>query len=173
MQLSPRREVGEFRKRYKWMVLTAIVVFSLLIARLAQLQLVQHDEWARIARENITKTISLPATRGILRDARGRIIAENRPSYVVYLTPQLLAPEDVARVAELMNLDETERAALQRRLDEIPVHRRTHAVLTPGGTGSPHQFTFRQSVTRFWSKIGGLSVTFERTPYTPCPFAST
>jgi penicillin-binding protein 2 len=128
MQLSPRREVGEFRKRYKWMALTAIVVFSLLIGRLAQLQLVQHDEWARIARENITKTISLPATRGILRDARGRIIAENRPSYVVYLTPQLLTPEDVERVAELMNLDETERAALQRRLDEIPAHRRTHQI---------------------------------------------
>ena len=51
MQLSPRREVGEFRKRYKWMALTALVVFSLLIGRMAQLQLVQHDEWARIARE--------------------------------------------------------------------------------------------------------------------------
>lgn len=128
MQLSPRREVGEFRKRYKWMALTALIVFSLLIGRMAHLQLVQHDAWAHIARENITKTISLPATRGLLRDTRGRTIAENRPSYVVYLTPQLLAPEDVTRIADLMNLDETERAALRRRLDEIPPHRRTHSI---------------------------------------------
>ncbi|MCB9617025.1 MAG: penicillin-binding protein 2 [Sandaracinus sp.] len=128
MLLSPRREVGEFRKRYKWMALATTLTFGLLLGRMAQLQLVEHDEWARIAQENITKTISLPATRGLLRDTRGRTIAENRPSYVVYLTPQLLEPEDVDRVAELMNLDEAEAANLRRRLDGIPPHRRTHQI---------------------------------------------
>ncbi|MCA9583664.1 MAG: penicillin-binding protein 2, partial [Myxococcales bacterium] len=128
MLLSPRREVGEFRKRYKWMALATTLTFGLLLGRMAQLQLVEHDEWARIAQENITKTISLPATRGLLRDTRGRTIAENRPSYVVYLTPQLLEPEDVDRVAELMNLDEAETANLRRRLDGIPPHRRTHQI---------------------------------------------
>ena len=75
MLLSPRREVGEFRKRYKWMALATTLTFGLLLGRMAQLQLVEHDEWARIAQENITKTISLPATRGLLRDTRGRTIA--------------------------------------------------------------------------------------------------
>lgn len=128
MLLSPRREVGEFRKRYKWMALAATSTFVLLLGRIAQLQLVEHEAWARISQENITKTISLPATRGLLRDTRGRTIAENRPSYVVYLTPQLLTPEDVDRVIELMGLDDTRAAELRRRLDAVPAHRRTHQI---------------------------------------------
>lgn len=128
MLLSPRREVGEFRKRYKWMALVAVVVFMLLLGRMAQLQLVEGASWQAIARENITKTITLPATRGIVRDARGRVIASNRPAYSVFLTPQLLVEEDVARIAELMNLDEAGRDDLVRRLAAVPTRRRTHQI---------------------------------------------
>lgn len=128
VMLSPRREVGEFRKRYKWMALVVLLVFLVLLARMAQLQLVDHEHWAAVARENITKTIRLPATRGVIRDARGRIIATNRPSYDVYITPQLLADGDAARIAELMNLDPDARSNFERRLAEVPLHRRTHQI---------------------------------------------
>lgn len=127
--LSQRREVGEFRKRYKWMALAVLGSFAVLLARVVQLQLIEHEEWARVARENITKTIVLPATRGIIRDARGRIVATNRPSYDVYVTPQLLDPSrDVARIAELLGLDTRERAEFEERLARIPARRRTHQI---------------------------------------------
>ncbi len=128
VMLSPRREVGEFRKRYRWMALVVLLFFLVLIARIAQLQLVDHEYWAEVARENITKTIRLPATRGVIRDARGRILATNRPSYDVYITPQLLAEGDTARIAELMDLDPEARSSFERRLGEIPLRRRTHQI---------------------------------------------
>lgn len=128
VMLSPRREVGEFRKRYKWMALFVVFFFAVLLVRTVQLQLVQNDHWAEIARENITKTISLPATRGIIRDSRGRIIATNRASYDVYLTPQLLADGDIDRVSELMNLEPEERIALIDRVRSVPLRRRTHSI---------------------------------------------
>lgn len=128
IMLSPRREVGEFRKRYKWMALVVLLTFLVLLGRMAQLQLAQHDEWAAIARENITKTIRLPATRGIVRDARGRVIATNRPSYDVYLTPQLLSDEDVDLVSELMGLAPEQRAYLVQRLADVPLRRRMHQI---------------------------------------------
>jgi penicillin-binding protein 2 len=128
MLLSPRREVGEFRKRYKWMGLVAVIVFSVLIGRIIQLQAVQHDEWAARAQENITKTIPLPATRGVLRDTAGRVVATNRPSYMVYVTPQLMTPEHVNLFADLMNLSGEERRAFERRLREVPNRRRTHQI---------------------------------------------
>jgi len=128
MLLSPRREVGEFRKRYKWMALVAVLVFSVLIGRVIQLQLVQHDEWAARAQENITKTIPLPATRGVLRDTAGRIVATNRPAYLVYVTPQLMTPEHVDLFADLMNLDGEQRRDLEHRLREVPNRRRTHQI---------------------------------------------
>jgi len=126
--LSVRREVGEFRKRYKWMALFVGLVFTGLLGRMVQLQLVDHERWAEIARENITRTLTLPATRGILRDRAGRIVVSNRPAYDVHLTPHYLRDEDRSLLAELMGLDEAGRADFARRLERIPEHRRTHQI---------------------------------------------
>jgi penicillin-binding protein 2 len=127
--LSQRREVGEFKKRYKWMVLAVLCVFAVLAGRAIQLQIFQHEHYAAIARENITKTIPLPATRGLVRDTAGRVIASNRPGYDVYVTPQLVAPEHIPRIAELMELEEEETTRLRTLLDEVPLQRRTHQIL--------------------------------------------
>jgi len=126
--LSVRREVGEFKKRYKWMALVVVLVFVVLFGRMVQLQLVQYERHARIARENITRTVVLPATRGVIRDANGRVVATNRAAYDVYLTPQYLAPGDVGRIGELLGLDEEARAALRERLARVPARRRSHQV---------------------------------------------
>jgi len=124
--LSQRREVGEFRKRYRWMALFVVLVFGGIIVRIAQVQLVQRDRWSGIAQQNITKTLELPATRGVIRDIAGRVVASNRPSYDVYTTPRLLDPEAVQRVASLMGLTKEERATLESRLAEVPQSRRSH-----------------------------------------------
>ena len=122
--ISPRLEVGEFRPRYKWMVLGAALGFSLLFVRVVQVQVFQHRHYARISEDNITKTLVLPATRGLILDRDGRVIANNRPSYDVLLTPSLLRPDtDIARIGELMNLDSKERIAFRKRLEKIPRRR--------------------------------------------------
>ena len=128
--LSQRREVGEFKKRYKWMALVVLVTFTVLLGRAIQLQVVQYEHYADIARENITKTITLPATRGLIRDTQGRVIAENRPAYNVYVTPQLLDAEggDVDRIAELMGLSAEEKARFVEKIEEVPARRRTHQI---------------------------------------------
>lgn len=126
--LSVRREVGEFRKRYKWMALVASLVFVGLLGRMFQLQVLQSNRWVEEALENITKTIGLPATRGVLRDARGRIIATNRAAFVVYITPQLLTPEDFRLFVELMGLDDEGARDLQRRVAAVPQRRRMHQI---------------------------------------------
>ena len=74
--LSQRREVGEFKKRYKWMALFAAVLFTGLVIRAFQMEVVEYQHWADIALENITKTIQLPATRGIIHDDHGRVRAD-------------------------------------------------------------------------------------------------
>ncbi len=123
--LSQRREVGEFRKRYRWMALFVVLVFGGIIVRVAQVQLFERDRWSGIAQQNITKTLELPATRGVVRDLAGRVVASNRPSYDVYTTPRLLQPDDLDRIASLMDLSKEDRTALQTRLDQIPLSRRS------------------------------------------------
>lgn len=125
--LSQRREVGEFRRRYRWMALFVLLVFGALIIRVAQVQLFQRDRWSGIAQQNITKTLELPATRGVMRDVADRVVASNRPSYDVYATPRLLRlPEDAERIASLMGLSSEESASLATRLNELPESRQTH-----------------------------------------------
>ena len=126
--LSVRREVGEFKKRYKWMALVVVLTFAALLTRMIQLQLVEHEHYAAIARENITRTITMPATRGVIRDTGGRVVATNRAAYNVYLTPQYLAESDLPQLAELMGLDEDAEALLTERITGVPEHRRAHQI---------------------------------------------
>jgi len=108
------------------MALFVVLVFGGIIVRVAQVQLFQRDRWSGIAQQNITKTLELPPMRGVIRDIEGRVVASNRPSYDVYATPRLLGPEDLGRIASLMGLSDKERAALQKRMDELSPSRRTH-----------------------------------------------
>jgi len=126
--LSVRREVGEFKKRYKWMALVVVAGFSLIFFRLIYLQVVTHEKWAAEARNNVTKHVRLPATRGIIRDRDGREVANNRPSYNVYLTPRFLGPGDLTRIARLMRIDDKALVELQTRLDRIPERRRSQMI---------------------------------------------
>jgi penicillin-binding protein 2 len=126
--LSVRREVGEFRKRYKWMALVVLLSMTAIIVRLVQLQMIEHEHWVVEADKNITKHIRLPATRGLIRDRVGKLIANNRPAYDVYMTPQLLDRGHVDQIARLMGFGEDEKNDLLQRLARIPERRRSHLV---------------------------------------------
>jgi penicillin-binding protein 2 len=128
INLSARREVGEFRKRYKWMVLFVLIAMSSIVVRLIQLQIIQHAHWAAEARRNITKVARLPATRGIIRDHKGRVIADNRASYNVYVTPQLVDQNQFNLISELLGFDDAGRERFRHLLDAVPERRRYHFV---------------------------------------------
>lgn len=130
--LSVRREVGEFRKRYKWMALVVLLSMSAVIGRLIQLQLLQHEIWAAEAQDNITKHLRLPATRGIVRDTTGKVIASNRPSYDLYVTPSLLDNDRVEQIARLMQWSHAEQNEFRSRIASIPKRRFSHLIRMRG-----------------------------------------
>ncbi|HEY8081763.1 MAG TPA: hypothetical protein VIE15_06695, partial [Acidimicrobiales bacterium] len=90
--LVARSDVGEFRKRYKWMALFATVSLLVVIVRLFQLQVVEGTEYAAVAHENIIRRVVMPTTRGVIRDANGRVLASSRPSYDVEVVPGRVMP---------------------------------------------------------------------------------
>lgn len=127
--LSQRREVGEFRKRYKWMALVVSLTFMVLGGRMVYLQLFRAEHYQSIARDNITRTVRRPATRGIIRDTEGRIIASNRPSYDVYIVPERFnMDKHMGRIANLMNLENDQVSFLKEKIDSVPEHRRHHQI---------------------------------------------
>ena len=79
--LVPRSDVSEFRKRYRWMALVAFLAFGIVGARLFQLQVVTGAEYAQTAHENVIRRVTLPTTRGVVRDSQGRVLASSRSSF--------------------------------------------------------------------------------------------
>ena len=98
-----RSDVGDFRRRYHFMVLAILVGFLLLTARLAQLQIVQAPQHRAQALRNVVGRVSLATTRGVIRDAQGRVLAANRPSYDIYVVPGVIDMQQTwPKVVQLM-----------------------------------------------------------------------
>lgn len=72
-------------------------VLAILIYRLVSLQLFESQGWLTQAVENYTKEIVDPASRGIIYDRNGFVLARNVASYNVVITPANL-PEDEADI---------------------------------------------------------------------------
>lgn len=67
---------------------TAIAAIMLaLVVRLAQVQIVQGEEFHKLAAANQIRLIPVPAPRGIIFDSAGRVLVRNRPSFVLGLIP--------------------------------------------------------------------------------------
>jgi penicillin-binding protein 2 len=114
-----RSDVGEFRRRYRWMVLVVIGAFIALIGRLVLLQLIDGDVHRAQARRNIVREGFLATTRGVMRDSLGRVVAANRPAYNVYVTPSRLDLEKAwPLLAKVAHLDDAERVQLEQKIKD-------------------------------------------------------
>ncbi|HTJ28141.1 MAG TPA: penicillin-binding protein 2 [Candidatus Limnocylindria bacterium] len=87
-----------------------------LIARLAQVQIVQGDQFAAAARANQIEVIPVAAPRGLIVDRHGTVLVRSRPSFVCALIP-----------SEITDIDKT-LATLSGVLG-IPVEKLRHRLL--------------------------------------------
>jgi len=138
--LVQRSDVGEFRRRYRWMVLVILFGFLVLLGRLVHLQIIEGDLHRAQARKNIIGELSLATTRGVIRDAYGKVLAANRPSYNVYAVPEQVDMEKTwPRIVQLMALDDGEKEELTKKLTDARA---------AGGTRPSQQTLLRVDVDR-------------------------
>lgn len=71
-----------------------VIIFVIYVGRLFNLQVLQYSDWLAKSNENRTHEINLPATRGMIYDRTGYILARNIPSFNVVITPALLPDDD-------------------------------------------------------------------------------
>ncbi len=105
--LSPIKDVHSERRMFIARVALASVVSILLlgvvIARLVQLQVVDHELFAEKSQGNRVRIEPVPPIRGLVFDRRGRVIAENLPAYQLELIPEQVSDIDdtLVRLAAL------------------------------------------------------------------------
>ncbi|HUO83515.1 MAG TPA: penicillin-binding protein 2 [Thermoanaerobaculia bacterium] len=105
------------RRRILLLAAGATAWSLLILARLAQIQILRHDEYVLRAVRQQERTVTLTPMRGSILDRRGRLLAESVTARSIYADPQTV--QDPAAVAlALSRVDglPVDRQALERRL---------------------------------------------------------
>ena len=90
--LSPIKDIHSERRLFLSRAVLAAVVsillLGLVIARLVQLQVVDHELFAEKSQGNRVRIEPVPPIRGLVFDRRERVLAENLPAYQLELIPE-------------------------------------------------------------------------------------
>ncbi|MDD4907183.1 MAG: penicillin-binding protein 2 [Methylobacter tundripaludum] len=83
-----------------------LLLTSGLIVRLVYLQIVGHEHYATLAKDNSIKIEPLVPTRGIIFDRHGKVLAENTQSFSLELIPEQISDLDdtLLRLKALLNI---------------------------------------------------------------------
>ena len=83
-----------------------ILLTSGLIVRLIYLQIVGHEHYSSLAKDNSIKIVPLVPTRGMIYDRHGKVLAENTPSYSLELIPEQISNMDdtLLRLQKLLDI---------------------------------------------------------------------
>lgn len=98
-------ELPEIRHRSQVLSIIVTVVFLALAVRLFYLQVIEGDNFYRLTAENIIRTVPLPATRGQIRDRKGRVLATMVPSYDIQVLPSQITRDSYERLRALLGPD--------------------------------------------------------------------
>ncbi len=104
-----RREWMINRSRLIVAVLAIIVVLGVLVYRYYSLQIVQHDDFMTQSDRNRIRVEVIPPTRGQILDRKGRLLAANKPTFVIGVVIE--RSEDPAALVDTL----TERLSLSDR----------------------------------------------------------
>ena len=115
--LSPIKDVHSERRLFLARIILAAIVSVLLIgiviARLVQLQVIDHELFAEKSQGNRVRIEPVPPIRGLILDRKGNVLAENLPAYQLELIPEQVDDLDdtLQRLAaiELIEAEDIER----------------------------------------------------------------
>lgn len=98
------------------------VFFLVVLARLYYLQIVRGPYYRAFAQGNTIKEVRYKATRGFILDRKGRVIANNRPSFDLIMIPQYVVNREgmVRTVLALSPLSEDEVQEKWREAQTLP-----------------------------------------------------
>jgi penicillin-binding protein 2 len=97
---------SEKRMFFGRVVFSAVVgalLIGIVVARLVQLQVIEHEEFAEKSQGNRIRIEAVPPIRGLIFDRKGRVLAENLPAYQLELIPEQVPDLDdtLTRLASL------------------------------------------------------------------------
>ncbi|ONI43623.1 hypothetical protein AN640_06265 [Candidatus Epulonipiscium fishelsonii] len=120
MKKLSKKIVQLTKERVFVMLIGIIILFTILLLRFYQLQLIRYDEYSSNIRVGIERTVEVPATRGLIFDRYGIPLAINKPIYVLKIDQQVKQTKEslnnvLLKLANVLELNGDE------YIDNIPI----------------------------------------------------
>ncbi|MGK7369074.1 MAG: hypothetical protein ACNS64_02570, partial [Candidatus Halalkalibacterium sp. M3_1C_030] len=87
----------------------------IILGRLVQLQIVEHDKYSPLSRKNSLRQEIINPARGLIYDRKGRLMVDNEPIYSITITPANYDPKNTPKLAEIIGMPIEE---LEKRVQE-------------------------------------------------------
>ncbi|OZC36488.1 penicillin-binding protein 2 [Marinobacter vinifirmus] len=109
-----------FQRRAMVMLVLVMLALGGLLARMYQLQIVEHEIYTTLSDKNRVQVQSVPPPRGLVYDRNNLLLAENRPVFSLTLVPERIGSMDetLARLTEILSISDEDIERFQRRLNE-------------------------------------------------------
>ncbi len=108
----------KIKNRYNILLIILTIVFLLVAFRLSTLTIVLGDEYREISDNKRVKQIPITAARGEIRDRYGRLLAGNKPSFIVQIVKDEIDKNRNEVALKLIKILEEEG---ENYLDEFPI----------------------------------------------------
>ena len=115
-----KQELSRFRLRLLAAAAFVLFCFSLLVARLVYLQVVQHDNLSDRAEANRITVVPIVPNRGLIKDRNGVVLASNYSAYTLEITPSKVADLEgtIDALAQVVEIQARDRRRFKRLMEE-------------------------------------------------------
>ncbi len=105
---NPKLEIRYFRARVYFAALFVGLSVFMLGARLFYLQITSNEHYTTLSQENRVRIVPTPPTRGLIYDRNLKLIANNKPSYQIEITPVQVddIEQAVSDISQFIHLEE-------------------------------------------------------------------
>ncbi len=98
-------------------VVVVFIIFSILILRLWQLQVINYEKYRKLSEQNRIRIVKIPAPRGIIYDRNGIPLVENISSFSVSVSADYADKVDKALLSKILNIPYEE---MEKKLKRKP-----------------------------------------------------
>ena len=115
-----QRELYYFRVRLTVAGSVALLLFLILLARFAYLQIIQHAHYQTLAEQNRISIVPIAPNRGLILDRNGVALAHNFTAFTLELMPSKLKnlEQTIDQLATLIEITPKDRKRFKRLLEE-------------------------------------------------------
>ncbi len=114
--MAPREQLKDYasetrliQRRLMVAAVAVVVLLSLVLGRLYQLQVVEQEHFATLSNSNRMRYKALPPTRGLIYDRNGVVLADNLPAYRLEIIREQVDDlgDTLARLGELVEISDS------------------------------------------------------------------